>query len=59
MNEQILVVDDEPQIVRFLRSTLSGHGYGVSTAGDAAAASRCAASCARIRNGRSGRRSRS
>lgn len=38
MNERILVVDDEPQIVRFLRTTLGGHGYGVSTADDAAAA---------------------
>jgi two-component system KDP operon response regulator KdpE len=38
MNEQILVVDDEPQILRFLRTTLGGHGYGVSTAGTAAAA---------------------
>lgn len=38
MNEQILVVDDEPQIVRFLRTTLLGHGYGVSTASDAASA---------------------
>jgi two-component system KDP operon response regulator KdpE len=38
MNERILVVDDEPQIVRFLRTTLVGHGYGVSTASDAAAA---------------------
>lgn len=38
MNERILVVDDEPQIVRFLRTTLVGHGYGVSTASDAASA---------------------
>lgn len=38
MNERILVVDDEPQIVRFLRTTLIGHGYGVSVATDAAAA---------------------
>jgi len=38
MNERILVVDDEPQIVRFLRTTLVGHGYGVNTASDAAAA---------------------
>lgn len=38
MNERILVVDDEPQIVRFLRATLVGHGYGVSTATDAASA---------------------
>lgn len=38
MNEHILVVDDEPQILRFLRATLTGHGYGVSTAADAASA---------------------
>lgn len=30
----ILVVDDEPQITRVLRTTLSGHGYTVRTAGD-------------------------
>src|SRR5207249_2784423 len=30
----ILVVDDEPQILRFLRATLSGHGYEVTTAPD-------------------------
>jgi two-component system KDP operon response regulator KdpE len=30
----ILVVDDEPQITRVLRTTLSGHGYAVRTAGD-------------------------
>lgn len=30
----ILVVDDEPQITRVLRTTLSGHGYVVRTAGD-------------------------
>ena len=38
MNERILVVDDEPQIVRFLRTTLAGHGYEVSTATNAASA---------------------
>lgn len=38
MNERILIVDDEPQIVRFLRTTLVGHGYGVSVATDAASA---------------------
>ncbi len=38
MNEQILVVDDEPQIARFLRTTLGGHGYGVGTVGDATTA---------------------
>lgn len=30
----ILVVDDEPQITRVLRTTLSSHGYAVRTAGD-------------------------
>lgn len=30
----ILVVDDEPQITRVLRTGLSGHGYTVRTAGD-------------------------
>jgi two-component system, OmpR family, KDP operon response regulator KdpE len=30
----ILVVDDESQITRVLRTTLSGHGYTVRTAGD-------------------------
>ncbi|MGA3125846.1 MAG: response regulator transcription factor [Candidatus Korobacteraceae bacterium] len=30
----ILVVDDESQITRVLRTTLSGHGYMVRTAGD-------------------------
>jgi two-component system, OmpR family, KDP operon response regulator KdpE len=30
----VLVVDDEPQITRVLRTTLSGHGYLVRTAGD-------------------------
>ena len=34
MSERILVVDDEPQILRFLRATLSGHGYEVTTAPD-------------------------
>src|SRR6185437_12053755 len=38
MKARILVVDDEPQILRFLRATLTGHGYGVSTAADAEAA---------------------
>ncbi len=31
---QILVVDDEPQITRVLRTALSGHGYLVRTAAD-------------------------
>lgn len=30
----ILVVDDEAQITRVLRTTLTGHGYSVRTAGD-------------------------
>ena len=30
----VLVVDDEPQITRVLRTTLSGHGFNVRTAGD-------------------------
>ena len=30
----ILVVDDEPQITRVLKTTLSSHGYGTRTAGD-------------------------
>jgi len=30
----ILVVDDEPQITRVLKTTLSAQGYGVRTAGD-------------------------
>lgn len=30
----ILVVDDEPQITRVMRTTLSSHGYTVRTAGD-------------------------
>jgi len=31
---KILVVDDEPQITRVLRTSLSAHGYEVRTAGD-------------------------
>jgi two-component system KDP operon response regulator KdpE len=30
----ILVVDDEPQIIRVLKTTLSSHGYGIRTAAD-------------------------
>lgn len=33
-HRNILVVDDETQITRVLRTTLSGHGYVVRTAGD-------------------------
>jgi two-component system, OmpR family, KDP operon response regulator KdpE len=32
--QDILVVDDEPQITRVLKTTLSSHGYGVRTASD-------------------------
>ncbi|MBV9072674.1 MAG: response regulator transcription factor [Acidobacteria bacterium] len=35
---RILVVDDEPQITRVLRTTLSGHGYEIRVANDAEAA---------------------
>ncbi len=36
--ERVLVVDDEPQIRRALRTALIGHGYEVSVAGDGASA---------------------
>jgi two-component system KDP operon response regulator KdpE len=39
---RVLVVDDEPQIRRFLRLGLGGHGYGVLEAGTAEAALRIA-----------------
>lgn len=39
---RILVVDDEPQIRKFLRLGLEGHGYGVHEAGTAEAALRAA-----------------
>jgi two-component system KDP operon response regulator KdpE len=39
---RILVVDDEPQIRKFLRLGLEGHGYGVLEAENAAAALRAA-----------------
>jgi two-component system, OmpR family, KDP operon response regulator KdpE len=39
----VLVVDDEPQILRTLRINLSARGYRVITAGDGAAALRAAA----------------
>ncbi|MBW4721936.1 response regulator [Saccharothrix obliqua] len=38
----VLVVDDDPQIVRALRINLSAHGYDVLTAGDGATALRVA-----------------
>ncbi len=34
VRRNILVVDDEPQITRVLRTTLSGQGFSVRTAGD-------------------------
>jgi two-component system KDP operon response regulator KdpE len=34
VQRRILVVDDEPQITRVLRTTLSSHGYSVRTASD-------------------------
>ncbi len=34
VRRNILVVDDEPQITRVLRTTLASHGYNVRTAGD-------------------------
>src|SRR5260370_7187080 len=34
VKSNILVVDDEAQITRVLKTTLSGHGYGVRTAAD-------------------------
>ncbi|GAA4606050.1 two-component system KDP operon response regulator KdpE [Actinoplanes octamycinicus] len=40
---RVLVVDDEPQILRALRINLKAHGYDVDTAGDARAALRAAA----------------
>ncbi|HET8631457.1 MAG TPA: response regulator transcription factor [Thermomicrobiales bacterium] len=38
MHEHILIVDDEPQLLRFLRATLAGHGYAVATVADGEAA---------------------
>ncbi|GLZ79501.1 putative transcriptional regulatory protein KdpE [Actinorhabdospora filicis] len=40
---RVLVVDDEPQILRALRINLSAHGYEVAVAADGAAALRSAA----------------
>ncbi len=40
---QVLVVDDEPQIRKFLRFGLEGHGYAVAEAGSAAEALSAAA----------------
>ena len=34
VKRNILVVDDEPQITRVLRTALAGHGYNVRTASD-------------------------
>jgi len=41
-HETILVVDDEPQIRRFLRTSLAAHGYGVLEAANGADALRLA-----------------
>jgi two-component system KDP operon response regulator KdpE len=41
----ILVVDDDPQVVRVLRITLAAYGYTVLTASDGRAALRRAAEC--------------
>lgn len=41
--ERVLVVDDEPQIRRALRTALAGNGYVVETAADGAAALQAAA----------------
>jgi two-component system, OmpR family, KDP operon response regulator KdpE len=38
MSSSVLVVDDEPQILRALQTTLRGAGYEVATAATAAAA---------------------
>ena len=43
MNHKVLVVDDDPQILRTLRINLSAHGYRVVLAPDGAAALRAAA----------------
>jgi two-component system KDP operon response regulator KdpE len=37
---RVLIVDDEPQIRRFLRTSLTAEGYGVDEAEDAASALR-------------------
>jgi two-component system KDP operon response regulator KdpE len=37
-NERVLIVDDEPQIRRALRTALEGHGYQVAVAEDATSA---------------------
>ena len=36
--QRVLVVDDEPQITRVLRTVLSSHGYDVRTAAEGEAA---------------------
>ena len=43
MSHKVLVVDDDPQILRTLRINLSAHGYRVVLAPDGAAALRAAA----------------
>jgi two-component system, OmpR family, KDP operon response regulator KdpE len=46
MSERILVVDDEPQILRFLRPSLTAAGYDVLTAATGAEALKLAATAA-------------
>ena len=48
MSQRVLVVDDEPQILRALRTTLRGAGYTVDTA-DTAAGALAAAAASRLR----------
>ena len=45
--QRVLVVDDEPQILRALRTTLRGAGYEVETAATAEEALAAAAAAAR------------
>lgn len=46
MKQRVLVVDDEPQILRFLRPSLSAAGYDVTTAETGSAALKVAATSA-------------
>jgi two-component system KDP operon response regulator KdpE len=45
-SDRILVVDDEPQIQRFLKPALEAAGYDVILAGDGAAALKIAVTAA-------------